>query len=86
MDIVRHPKTNHNFGAPADMPDGSCESLPVVIVADQHGAWACSYWKPSRQEIAALQAGGAIQLGVRLGGDGGSHPVVSMGVTKEVLA
>jgi hypothetical protein len=81
MDIVRHPKTNHSFGAPADMQDGSCESLPVVIAKDEYGTWACSYWKPSGQELEALNAGGAIQLGVRLADH--SHPVVSMGVTRE---
>jgi hypothetical protein len=85
MDIVRHPKTNHDFGAPADMQDGSCESLPVVLVTNEYGHWACSYWKPSGQELEALAAGGAIQLGVRLVDDGDSHPVVSMCATKEVL-
>lgn len=86
MEIVRHPQTNHSFGAPADMQDGSCAALPVVIASDGYGTWAYSFWKPDAEELAALQAGGAIQLGVRLGGDGGSHPVVSMCVTKEVLA
>jgi hypothetical protein len=85
MDIVRHPNTNHDFGAPPDMQDGSCENLPVVLVRNEHGTWACSYWKPSGQELEALAAGGAIQLGVRLGGDDGSHPVVLMAVTKEAL-
>jgi hypothetical protein len=85
MDIVRHPQTNHDFGAPPDMQDGSCASLPVVLYQDQYGLWALSFWKPSAEEIATLAAGGAIQLGVRLGGDGGSHPVVSMGITGEAL-
>lgn len=83
MEIIRHPATNHVFGAPSDMQDGSCEALPVVLVGDEHGTWALSYWKLGTEQVAALAAGSAIQLGVRLGGDGGSHPVVSMGVTRE---
>lgn len=83
MEIVKHPQTNHAFGAPGDMQDGSCETLPVILTQNEYGLWACSYWKPSPVEIAALQGGCAIQLGVRLGGDGGSHPVVSMCVTGE---
>jgi hypothetical protein len=83
MDIVRHPQTNHDFGAPPDMQDGSCATLPVVLLKDEYGIWACSYWKPDAAELAALQAGSSVQLGVRLGGDDGSHPVVSMGVTKD---
>lgn len=85
MEIVKHSATNHTFGAPADMQDGSCETLPVVLVRDEHGTWACSYWSPSDQELAALAAGSSIQLGVRLGGDAGSHPVVSMAVTAEAV-
>lgn len=81
MEIIRHPKTTRDIGAPSDMQDGSCESLPVIDVQTEHGIFVCSYWLPNAEELAALNAGGAVQLGVRAAGR--QHPVVSMMVTKE---
>lgn len=85
MEIIKHPATNHTFGAPADMQDGSCDALPVVLAESPHGAFAYSFWKPSHDELVQLALGAAIQLGVRIGGDGTSHPVVSLAVNGGML-
>jgi hypothetical protein len=81
MEIVRHPQTNHVFTAPHGQED-DVSALPVVIHQDQFGVGLFSFWKPSEEELAQLNAGHSIQLGIY----SDSHPVVSMGVTKEVLA
>lgn len=85
MEIIRAPGTNHDFGAPADMQDGSCESLPVVLHSNEHGTWAQSIWQPSEGERAALAAGAPLALNIRVSGEPGlppGHPVVALGVMK----
>lgn len=86
MEIIRAPGTNHDFGAPADMQDGSCDSLPVVLFTNNHGTWAQSTWKPSDEERAYLAAGHPLVLHVRIGGGPAGepigHPVVALGVVK----
>lgn len=81
METVQHPATDLFLGAPSDMQDGSCETLPVVTARTEHGTFACSFWKPAPEELAALNAGSCIQLGVRV--DGRPHPVITMAVTKD---
>lgn len=85
MEIIKHSATNHTFGAPADMQDGSCSALPVILTENREGVWAYSFWKPDQEELAQLALGAVIQLGVRIGGDGLSHPVVSLAVNGGML-
>lgn len=83
MEIIRAPGTNHDFGAPADMQDGSCDALPVVIHKNEHGTWAQSIWQPSLEERAALAEGHPLVLNIRISGEPGvppGHPVVALGV------
>jgi hypothetical protein len=81
MDIQRHPSCTHELGAPSDMQDGSCSALPVAYQETEYGTFALSFWKPDAAELAALNAGGAVVLGVRA--IGRQHPVVFMTATPE---
>lgn len=60
MDFVQFPEANRNLGAPAGMSAAECGTLPVY--AD--GRQCISYWMPSANELAALNAGGGLYLGV----------------------
>ncbi len=84
MDIISCRFANHVIGKPSDMTDDECVGLPTRVWRDEHGPWATSFWKPNEAELAALVAGGCINLNLRVGP--GQHPVTSMGVlTKESL-
>lgn len=69
------------IGAPKDWDqrlDGDCVPLPVADAVDPLSGhnFMYSVWRPTAAEIEALQAGGAIRLGVA----GHVHPVVNMTV------
>jgi hypothetical protein len=81
MEIINHPACTHSLGAPADMQDGSCEALPVAYQETDHGVFALSFWKPTPEELADLNSGRAIVLGVRAVGR--QHPVVFLSTTKD---
>lgn len=74
MEIYHHPACTHTLGAPADMQDGSCDALPVAYQDTEHGRFAVSFWLPSAEELAELNAGQPVALGVRAVGR--QHPVV----------
>lgn len=80
MDIVRHPQTNHVFTAPPGQ-EAEVSNLPVIIAEDEIGIGLFSFWKPSAEELALLNAGHSIQLGIYHK----SHPVVSVGITTGVI-
>lgn len=81
MEIQKHPACTTIIGAPSDIQDGSCAGLPVFYVKDNHGIWANSFWKPTADELAALNAGGSVVLIVRAAGQ--QHPVVALAVTSD---
>ena len=81
MDIITHPSCTKSLGAPADMPEPNCLSLPVAEVTDEWGTWSISFWQPTLEELAMLNAGGAITLWVRAQDD--DHPVVGVGVQEK---
>lgn len=76
----QHPSNNHVFGAPGgwDQDKLPCSALPVTLGPTDEGGWAgiMSYWKPTDEELAVLNAGGLVKLTVL----GRQHPVVSLGV------
>ena len=78
MEIIRHPQTNFVWKAPGGTEDQVAE-LPVIQTQDDLGPIQLSFWKPDARELELLNAGHALALGVYLE----THPVVSMGVTKE---
>lgn len=69
------------LGAPKDWDqnlDGACGVLPVLDAVDEQSGFNFMYsvWRPTAEELAALQGGGAIRLGIV----GHSHPVINMAV------
>jgi hypothetical protein len=67
-----------NLGAPQDW-DGDiskCNVLPIRDVMTEHGPFMVSSWEPTPDEMAAINAGGSIQLWIA----GTGHPVVSLTV------
>ncbi len=81
MDTQKHAACTNVIGAPEDMQDGSCAGLPVLYVKDDNGIWAHSFWKPNEAELAALNNGGSVVLGVRAAGR--QHPVVYLTTTSD---
>lgn len=81
MEIFRHSACTHELGAPADVQDGSCETLPVAYVTTEHGMFALSFWKPDAHELALINAGHPVALGVRAVGR--QHPVVFVTTAKD---
>lgn len=86
MNFLRHPKTNHNFGAPVDWDHTKmhCGSLPVRLGTDPNtkGPVIRSYWQPSPFEMEFLVNGGAIELTIH---DRGMAPVSMSVVSREAL-
>lgn len=74
MDIFNHPRCTHVMGKPSNMTDAQCAGLPVLPFTDELGTSAMSFWKPSAEDLAILNAGGTVALGI-LGGMQ-AHPVV----------
>lgn len=75
---TRFPGVTNYLGAPAGWdPDGAlgvCDPLPIMRTDDG----LVSMWVPDRDELAALNAGAAVQLTIMAH----AHPVVSVGVSK----
>jgi len=76
MDVERIPGATRNFGAPKDWNperDGPCGVLPIRDEACDRGMhWMVSQYKPSPEDLAVLNAGGSIRLGI----NGTTHPVI----------
>lgn len=74
-----HPSATRAPGAPRNWDEarhGSCCALPIADV-DVGGRLVMeSLWRPSAEELAALNVGGAVILQV----GGTQHPVVAVGV------
>jgi hypothetical protein len=81
MNFAPHPSATRKFGPPAGWTpekDGECGTLEIADVEDAHGhPFMESLWRPDPEELAALNAGAAIVLGI----SGRTHPVVYVGVT-----
>jgi hypothetical protein len=81
MKPIKTLSSNHNFGPPHGVDDGSIGDLPCQIV-DEHGyREIVSVWQPSPAEREAIAAGQNIRLGV---GWIGAFPPVSVGITHEI--
>lgn len=69
------------LGAPKDWDqhlDGACGVLPVLDAVDEQSGFNFMYsvWRLTPEELAVIQAGGAIRLGI----SGRVHPVINMAV------
>ena len=74
---TRFPGVTNYLGAPAGWdPDGAlgvCDPLPIMHTDEG----LVSMWVPDSDELAALNAGAAVQLTIMAH----AHPVVSVGVS-----
>jgi hypothetical protein len=69
------------LGPPPGTPRGECGALPVKRVqVGTFGGYFMSYWKPTPEELAALNAGAHVALAVH----GGAHPPVWLDVERVV--
>lgn len=81
MKHVAHPSNNAELAAPPGMTPDQCQALPITrILYDQAGGGsipACvSYWQPSEEQLALLNAGRPVWLSVL----GMTHPPLCLGV------
>lgn len=81
MRPVKTKNSNHNFGPPKGVTDGSIGDLPCEIVETDLGRYVYSVWELSSAEKVAIANGQNIRLGV---GWIGGYPPTSLGVTEEV--
>jgi len=83
MNHTKHPTTNLMLGAPAgwDQSKLPCDALPVTRVLWDGVPAVVSYWVPTPEELAALNAGHAVQLSVV----GQTMPPVALGVDVQPL-
>lgn len=81
MKILPHPCATRRFGPPPDwVPEehGECGVLEIAdVVSEGRVAFMESLWRPDADELAALNSGASIVLGIQ----GRNHPVVYLGVT-----
>lgn len=68
--FVQHPSNNGVFGAPDgwDQKQLPCGALPVTHTTADSIPAVVSFWKPSPEELAALNAGEHVVLWVIGGG------------------
>ena len=66
MQKIQHRSNNGVLGAPAGWDQGElpCNALPVTRTHVGDLPAVVSYWRPDADELAALNAGGAIRLWV----------------------
>lgn len=79
MDRTQHPSNNSVLGAPIgwDQDQLPCGALPITRLQVDGQPCMVSFWRPTADELAALQAGALVSLWVY----GSGHPPVSVGVT-----
>lgn len=63
MEFINHPSCNLRLGPPRGVSDVDCGTLPVKTWQDPSlGQVMTSFWKPSAEELKALNAGGSIAI------------------------
>lgn len=80
MDIAPHPGATRRYAPPLDWDEakhGPCGTLEVAELDTPSGPFMESLWRPTAEDLAALNSGACIVLGIR----GNVHPVVYLGVT-----
>lgn len=78
MDRTQHPSNNGVLGAPIgwDQNELPCGARPITRVEHEGQPAMVSFWRPTAEELARLNAGGLVALCVY----GAAHPPVSVGV------
>lgn len=78
MNKIQHPSNNAVLGAPAgwNQSDLPCGALPITRTECDGIPAVVSFWRPTAEELAALNAGASIALWVI----GNTMPPVSLSV------
>ncbi|MCY0910852.1 hypothetical protein [Massilia antarctica] len=66
MNKLQHPSNNGVLGAPADWNQAElpCSALPITRAECDGQPAIVSYWRPTTEELTALNAGEAVALWV----------------------
>ncbi len=66
MNRAQHPSNNAVLGAPAGWDQSSllCDALPITRTEIDGVSVVVAFWRPSKDEIAALCAGGLVGVWV----------------------
>lgn len=81
MQPIPHPSATRKLTPPADWnPEhhGPCATIEVADVLQSGLQFMETLWRPDAEELAALNAGAAIVLGI----NGTSHPVVYVAASR----
>ena len=64
MNRAQHPSNNAVLGAPAGWDQGElpCDALPITRVDWEGKPAVVSFWRPSLEELAQLQAGALVAV------------------------
>lgn len=78
MWFTQHPSNNRVLGAPVGwkQQETPCHALPVTAIDDDGRTVMCSFWRPTKDEVAAIQNGALVQLWIH----SAAHPPVSLTV------
>ncbi|AET90666.1 hypothetical protein BYI23_B000590 [Burkholderia sp. YI23] len=78
MERTQHPSNNAVLGAPQgwDQKQLPCGALPITRIEHEGVEHVVSFWRPSADELAALNNGGLVALWVV----GTTHPPLSIAV------
>ena len=78
MNRMQHPSNNAVLGAPAgwDQKELPCNALPITRTKCEGVPAVVLFWRPTAEELAALNAGAAVALWVM----GHTMPPVSLSV------
>lgn len=80
MTPIRHKSNNFRLEKPSSLSDEQCQPLPVSVINTGIGATITSFWKPTPEELEALNANGVVMVTVL----GTLHPPVEINVTLDV--
>lgn len=79
MEIIKLPGMNRELAPPGGWDaekHGECLPLPVFAEVSNGGMHMTSAWRPSAEELVALNAGGAVAMTIF----GTLHPPIALGV------
>lgn len=77
MRPTQHPSNNRVLGAPKgwDQKELPCGALPITDMVYENIPHVVSFWRPTADELAVLNAGGTVALWIT----GHTMPPVSLG-------
>ncbi|MYM34923.1 hypothetical protein GTP38_11300 [Duganella sp. FT94W] len=66
MQKIQHPSNNDVLGAPKDWNQAGlpCSALPITRAKFGDMEAVVSYWRPSAEELAVMNAGGSVELAI----------------------